>query len=84
MFLFTANDHNTVKQFAHCELWDFAEEKGFYAMHQTFLCRNAVYLFVADLFKEFTSKIYNDMMDKELDSIGGLKNKISQAYDINT
>lgn len=71
-YLFIAFNYNTIKQFADCELWDFAEEKGFYAMHQTFFSRNAVYLFVLDLSKDFTSKISNDMITKEFNSIGGL------------
>ncbi|CAG2188075.1 unnamed protein product [Mytilus edulis] len=61
-------DH--MEQFADCGFWDFAGQREFYATHQTFLSSNAVYLLVVDISKDFTNKTYNNMIEKEFDSIG--------------
>ncbi|CAG2200020.1 LRRK2 [Mytilus edulis] len=53
----------------YCGFWDFAGQKEFYATHQTFLSANAVYLLVVDISKDFTTKTYNKMIEKEFDSI---------------
>ncbi|CAG2252371.1 unnamed protein product [Mytilus edulis] len=59
-----------MEQFADCGFWDFAGQREFYATHQTFLSSNAVYLLVVDISKDFTNKTYNNMIEKEFDSIG--------------
>ncbi|VDI65638.1 Hypothetical predicted protein [Mytilus galloprovincialis] len=57
-------------EFADCGFWDFAGQKEFYATHQTFLSANAVYLLVVDISEEFKSKTYENMIEKEFDTIG--------------
>ncbi|CAG2227756.1 TTN [Mytilus edulis] len=59
------------EEFADCAFWDFAGQKEFYATHQTFLSANAVYLLVVDISEDFQSKTYENMIEKEFDSIGG-------------
>ncbi|CAG2217722.1 TTN [Mytilus edulis] len=58
------------EKFADCAFWDFAGQKEFYATHQTFLSANAVYLLVVDISEDFKSKTYENMIEKEFDSIG--------------
>ncbi|CAG2188078.1 unnamed protein product [Mytilus edulis] len=58
------------EEFADCAFWDFAGQKEFYATHQTFLSANAVYLLVVDISEDFKSKTYENMIEKEFDSIG--------------
>ncbi|CAG2239834.1 unnamed protein product [Mytilus edulis] len=58
------------EEFADCAFWDFAGQKEFYATHQTFLSANAVYLLVVDISEDFQSKTYENMIEKEFDSIG--------------
>ncbi|CAG2201782.1 LRRK2 [Mytilus edulis] len=57
------------EQFADCVFWDFAGKKELYATHQTFLTPNALYLLVIDISKDFTDTTYNDMTEREFDSI---------------
>ncbi|CAG2246264.1 unnamed protein product [Mytilus edulis] len=61
---------NQREEFAVCGFWDFAGQKEFYATHQTFLSANAVYLLVIDLSEDFKSKTYENMIEKEFDTIG--------------
>ncbi|VDI26341.1 Hypothetical predicted protein [Mytilus galloprovincialis] len=61
-------DHG--EEFADCRFWDFAGQKEFYATHQTFLSSNAVYLLVVDISEDFKSKTYENMIEKEFDTIG--------------
>ncbi|CAG2250963.1 unnamed protein product [Mytilus edulis] len=61
---------NQREEFAICGFWDFAGQKEFYATHQTFLSANAVYLLVIDISEDFKSKTYENMIEKEFDSIG--------------
>ncbi|VDI65032.1 Hypothetical predicted protein [Mytilus galloprovincialis] len=58
------------EEFADCGFWDFAGQKVFYATHQTFLCTNAVYLLVVDISRDFKSKIFNNMIEKEFKNAG--------------
>ncbi|VDI52486.1 Hypothetical predicted protein, partial [Mytilus galloprovincialis] len=58
------------EEFADCGFWDFAGQKEFYATHQTFLSSNAVYLLVVDISEDFKSKTYENMIEKEFDTIG--------------
>ncbi|XP_063411263.1 uncharacterized protein LOC134694196 [Mytilus trossulus] len=58
------------EEYADCAFWDFAGQKEFYATHQTFLSANAVYLLVVDISEDFKSKTYENMIEKEFDTIG--------------
>ncbi|CAG2199547.1 unnamed protein product [Mytilus edulis] len=71
---------NQTEKFADCGFWDFAGQKEFYATHQTFLSANAVYLLVVDISKDFTTKTYNKMIEKEFDSIGGRHRKRKRSF----
>ncbi|CAG2199073.1 unnamed protein product [Mytilus edulis] len=58
------------EEYADCGFWDFAGQKEFYATHQTFLCTNAVYLLVVDISRDFKTKTFNNMIEKEFKNVG--------------
>lgn len=60
------------EQLADCGFWDFAEQKEFYATHQTFLSTNAVYLLVADTSKDLSKKTFHHMIEDEFECLGGI------------
>ncbi|CAC5358503.1 unnamed protein product [Mytilus coruscus] len=57
-------------QFADCGFWDFAGQKEFYATHQTFLSRNAIYLLVVDISDKFEMKTFDNMIENQFESTG--------------
>ncbi|CAC5390652.1 unnamed protein product [Mytilus coruscus] len=57
-------------QYADCGFWDFAGQKEFYATHQTFLSRNAIYLLVVDVSEDFVMHTYNNMIENQFDKTG--------------
>lgn len=77
-FLYAAHEEpysvwsNQSNELADVGFWDFAGQKEFYATHQVFLSRNAVYLLVTDISKEFKKKTYNTMIENQFDCIGGM------------
>ncbi|CAG2235183.1 unnamed protein product [Mytilus edulis] len=58
------------EEFADCGFWDFAGQKEFYATHQTFLSTNSVYLLVVDISRDFKTKTFNNMIEKEFNNVG--------------
>ncbi|CAC5387918.1 unnamed protein product [Mytilus coruscus] len=56
-------------QYADCGFWDFAGQKEFYATHQTFLSRNAIYLLVVDVSEDFEMNTFKKYIDFWLDNI---------------
>ena len=59
-------------KFADCGFWDFAGQKEFYATHQTFLSRNAIYLLVVDVSDKFEMKTFDNMIEHQFESTGGM------------
>ncbi|CAC5410611.1 unnamed protein product [Mytilus coruscus] len=57
-------------QYADCGFWDFAGQKEFYATHQTFLSRNAIYLLVLDISEDFEKNTYKNMIENPFDKTG--------------
>lgn len=55
-------------EYADCGLWDFAGERDYYATHQTFMTKNAIYIIVADVSKD----IKETVPDTLFDSVGGI------------
>ncbi|VDI58566.1 Hypothetical predicted protein, partial [Mytilus galloprovincialis] len=53
-------------ELADCALWDFAGERDYYATHQTFLTKHAIYVIVTDVSKD----IKDIIPDTEYDSVG--------------
>ncbi|CAG2235186.1 TTN [Mytilus edulis] len=60
------------EELADCGFWDFAGQKEFYATHQTFLSTHSVYLLVVDISRDFKTKTYNNMIEKEFNNVGGI------------
>ncbi|CAC5381003.1 unnamed protein product [Mytilus coruscus] len=57
-------------QYADCGFWNFAGQKEFYATHQTFLSRNAIYLLVVDVSEDFEMNTFENMIENQYDRIG--------------
>ncbi|CAC5423659.1 unnamed protein product [Mytilus coruscus] len=57
-------------QYADCGFWDFAGQKEFYATHQTFLSRNAIYLLVVDVSEDFEMNTFENMIENQYDKNG--------------
>ncbi|XP_071139815.1 uncharacterized protein [Mytilus edulis] len=56
VFSKTPNSNDPANLHALCGLWDFAGQREFYATHQAFLTKNAVYLVVANMEEDICKK----------------------------
>ncbi|XP_052083874.1 uncharacterized protein LOC127721233 isoform X2 [Mytilus californianus] len=67
VFSETPNSNDPANLHALCGLWDFAGQREFYATHQAFLTKNAVYLVVAnmeeDICKQGVKQCFADFPD---------------------
>lgn len=67
-----ANDSHDMSAF--CALWDFAGQKDFYATHQVFLSKCAVFLLVTDsLESSCAEKLWIDFQDTARKFLNGIK-----------